>query len=159
MFNTQMGMLTLREGDFSAAISYLSSATEAKALGKYDNFQVFVLTMAAFAHQKQGNAEEADRLLARARRDLQRARVNGVDNPDIDYNEAVMMAMGGNVEGGLQKLQEAYEGGFRLTWLLTIDPRIDALRDRPEFIALRDRIDRDVQSALDEVRLLALAAN
>ncbi len=157
MFNTQMGMLTLREGDFTAAVDYLSAATGATTQGKYDNFQIFLLTMAALANQRLGDEEKAQSLLVRANRDLQRARVNGVDNPDIDYNEAVMLAMRGNIDGGLTKLQEAYDGGFRLTWLLQLDPRIDALRARPEFIALSERIDRDVEAAREEVRLLALA--
>lgn len=158
MYNTQMGLLTFREGDLVAATDYLTAATQSNPSGKYDGYHVFVVTMAATAHMMNDNAEEATRLLTMAQRDLQRAKVNGVDNPDIDYTEAVILAIGGNKDAAVTKLQEAYDGGFRVEWLLQVDPRLDSIREHPEFLAINANIKREVEAALEEVRLLALAS-
>jgi tetratricopeptide (TPR) repeat protein len=158
MYNTQMGMLTFKEGDLPAATRYFTAALQENNSGKYDNFQIFVVTMAAMANRMYGDVEEADRLLQAAQRDLQRARVNGVDNPDINYTESVVLAMSDQLDASVAKLQEAYDGGFRFIWLLQIDPRIDPIRDHPEFIAIRANMTREVETALEEVRLLALAS-
>ena len=155
VYNTQMGMASFQEGDLTTATQYLTAALESDESGKYDQFRMFVVTMAAEANRRLGNSEETARLLDLARRDIQRARVNGVDNPDIYYSETVVLAMDGQRDAAVAKLQEAYDGGFRLVWLLQIDPRIDSIRDDPEFLVIRANIDRDVQAAREEVRLLA----
>ena len=158
MYNTQMGMLTFKQGDLIAAADMLSAAVEASESDKYDGLQVFIVTMAAKVMKMNGQDEESDRLIQLAERDLQRARVNGVDNPDIVYSEAVVLAMKDREEDAVAKLQEAYDAGFRLQWLLQIDPRIDSIRSNPQFIAINANIKRDVESALEEVRMLALAS-
>ena len=93
-----------------------------------------------------------------AERKVQRARLNGVENPGIYYSEAVLMAMRGEPTGALLKLQKAYELGFRERWLLSIDGRLDSLRDREEFVILQNQLNDDVSSALAEVRSVSLAA-
>ncbi len=158
LYNTQMGLLTFKEGDLAAAAELLTAALEANEADKYDGFHVFIVTMTATVYKMKGDSAEFERLLTLAQRDLQRARVNGVDNPDIDYSEAVVLALDDQTNAAIEKLQEAYDGGFRVAWLLEIDPRIDSLRDHPEFIAINARINRDVESALEEVRLLAMAS-
>ncbi|HKJ18971.1 MAG TPA: hypothetical protein VJ984_16575 [Xanthomonadales bacterium] len=158
MYNTQMGMLSFKAEDLASATEYFSAALQAEDSGKYDGFHVFIVTMAAMANKLYGNTEEAERLLTLAQRDLQRAKVNGVNNPDINYTEAVILAMSGRQDEALSKLRVAYEAGFRVAWLIDIDPRVDSLRDHPEFIAIIASINRDIKSALEEVRLLAMAS-
>ncbi len=155
-FAAQMGLLSLREGDFTAATEYLSVAAQAADPGKYDGFQVLIQTLAAAAFRSEGDSSEADRLLEDARRNLRRGRVNGVDTPDINYDEAVIMAMSDDPEAALVKLQEAYDAGFRQTWLLKIDPRLDPVRESPGFVEIQAMVDNAVNSALQEVRGLNL---
>lgn len=155
-FDAQLGLLTFREGNIGAAAEYFASALDAGETGKYDGFQILVLTMAAAAYELQGKSEEAARLLEEVQRDVRRARVNGVDNPDINYTEAVVLAMTDEPEAAVAKLREAYDSGFRMAWLLEIDPRLDAIRGRPGFVALAHQIDQDLETALHEVRSLEL---
>jgi len=158
-FNAQLGLLTLREGDVSAAANYFQAAIDSQASDKYDSFKVLILTMAAFALERQGEeSAQVERLMAEAQRYIRRGRVNGVDNPDINYTEAVVLAMTDEVDAAVAKLREAYDAGFRFTWLLEIDPRLDAMRSHPGFIAIRDQIGQDVEAAREEVRSLELAA-
>jgi len=157
-FNAQLGLLTLREGDFGTAADYFTAAIDSDETGKYDGFKILILTMAAFALDHEGNTEQAARLIAAAQRDVRRARVNGVDNPDIDYTEAVLLAMNRDPDAAVAKLQDAYDAGFRFKWLLQIDPRMDSIRSHPGYVAIRDQIEEDVDSALQEVRALELAS-
>lgn len=156
-FHAQLGLLTLREGDISSAADYFQAAIDSEESGKYDNFKVLILTMAAFALDLQGETGQVERLMAEAERHIRRGRVNGVDNPDINYTEAVLLAMKDQVDAAVAKLRDAYDAGFRVTWLLEIDPRLDAMRGHPGFIAIREQIDHDVDSALQQVRALDLA--
>jgi hypothetical protein len=157
-FSAQLGLLTLREGDFPGAAEYFTAAIDSDDTGKYDGFKVLILTMAALAFDQEGNTEQAGRLIAAVQRDLRRARVNGVDNPDINYSEAVVLALNSEPDAAVAKLRDAYDAGFRFKWLLQIDPRMDSLRGHPGFAAIRDQIEEDVNSALQEVRALELAS-
>jgi hypothetical protein len=89
---------------------------------------------------------------------VRRARLNGVDDPAIYYTEAIMFALRDNVGPALEKLQQAYDRGFRERWLMDIDRRLDSLRDQPEFIALINQIDDDISRALTEIQSLAVAS-
>ena len=60
-------------------------------------------------------------------------------------------------EKAMQKLQVAYDRGFRERWWLELDGRLDPLRDRVEFITLKNRLDDDVNKALAEVRSTLMA--
>ncbi len=156
-FNAQLGLLTLREGDAQGAAEYFSAALEKIDTGKFDNFHVLVLTMAAFAFDHAGDTEKAQRRLADARREIQRGRLNGVDNPDINYTEAVVLAMSDDIDAAVAKLHDAYEAGFRISWLLDIDPRLEALRGQPGFVEIRDQVEQDMRTALEAVRAMEIA--
>jgi hypothetical protein len=93
-----------------------------------------------------------------AERKIQRGRLNGVDEPGIYYNEAVLLAMRSEPERAMEKLREAYDHGFRESWVLEIDGRLGPLRDQPEFVALVERIRNDLSQARLEIEALALAA-
>jgi len=104
-----------------------------------------------------GKHEEAESRLVEAERKVQRARLNGVDDPDIYYTEAVLLAMRDQPERALEKLDQAYQRGFRELWALNIDFRLDSLREQPGFIALKKRITDDVSRALAEIKSVNLA--
>ncbi len=92
-----------------------------------------------------------------AERKIRRGRLNGVDDPGIYYNEAVLLAMRSEPAKAMEKLREAYEKGFREQWVLEIDGRLEPLRQQPEFITLMDRIRDDLTQARIEIEALALA--
>ena len=113
--------------------------------------------MASLVSEIVGKHEEAESRLADAERNVQRERLNGVDNSGIYYAEAVLLAMQDQSERALEKLNQAYQRGFRELWTLIFDSRLDSLREQPGFIDLKNRITDDISRALAEVRSESLA--
>ena len=116
------------------------------------------LTLASLALDLTGKADDAQSLLNDAQRLIRKARLNGVDDPNIYYSEGVVLTLKNEPDAALQKLQQAYDKGFRESWVLEIDGRLDPLRERPEFQLFKGQIDDDVTRALTEIRSLSLAA-
>ena len=156
-FNFQLGMCAFIREDFPRAYSLLNTAIgdEDDRISKGD--EIWVVTMASLASAIVGKHEEAESRLVDAERKIQRARLNGVDDPDIYYTEAVLLAMRDQPEQALEKLDQAYQRGFRELWTLNIDFRLDSLREQPGFIALKNRITDDVSRALAEIKSVNLA--
>ena len=103
----------------------------------------YTLTLASLALEQTGEGDQAASLLSDAERLIRRARLNGVDDPNIYYSEGVVLTLRDDHDAAIQKLQQAYERGFREQWMLEIDGRLDPLRDRPEFLVFKDLIDDD----------------
>lgn len=156
-YNYQLGVLARLEGDFESAVSYFISAIYSDESGRYDALNIDALTLGAEALLRLGRAEEAKPLMARAERAIRRHRLSGVNIPDINYLEAVVLAINGEPDAAVMKLQEAYDAGFRNLWSLQIDPRIDTLRSHPGYVAIQNQIEDDLKSALREVRALDLS--
>ena len=70
----------------------------------------------------------------------------------IYYTEAVLLAMRNEQEQAMQKLNEAYERGFRERGMLEIDGRLDSLRGQADFIAFQNRLTDDINKARAEIR-------
>jgi len=156
-FNYQLGMIALVRGDYPQARQLLVSALGEEDQLAYRNHDVTVVTWASLASKLAGDDDQASELLEDAERKIQRGRLNGVDDPGIYYNEAVLLVMRSDLPKALEKLREAYERGFREQWVLEIDERLAPLRDRPEFIVLRERIQDDLSNARLEIQSLSLA--
>jgi TolB-like protein/Flp pilus assembly protein TadD len=156
-FNFQLGMIAFIRKDFSLANHLLNAAIgeEDDLITKGDD--IWVVTMASLASKNVGKHEEAESRLKDAERKVQRARLNGVDDPNIYYTEAALLAMQDQPERALEKLKQAYSRGFRELWTIDIDFRLDSLRDQPEFITLKNQISDDVSRALAEVKSTSLA--
>lgn len=157
-FNFQLGLIALVRKNYPAAHDLLSSAISDEDDPAWSGDEIMRLTLASLASERLGQTEEAAVQLEDAERKLRRARLNGVDDPDIYYSEAVVHVMREESDLALVKLKEAYERGFRNAWILEIDRRLDALRDRPEFLLWSDRIRDDVNRARAEIKSLALAS-
>ncbi len=157
-FNFQLGMIAFAREDFPRAYSLFSEAIGDEDQRAYSREEIWGFTMASLVSEIVGKHEEAESRLADAERKVQRARINGVDNPGIYYTEAVILAMRDQSERALEKLNQAYQRGFRKLWTLNIDARLDSLREQPGFIALKNRITDDVNSALTEVKSVRLAS-
>jgi TolB-like protein/Flp pilus assembly protein TadD len=157
-FNLRLGMVALNRGDYQAARTYLSDSVGAEGDEAWNVDEIATVTLASLAFERTGDAEEAARLLQRAERKIRRARLNGVDNPDIYYSEAVLFTLRNQPVDAIEKLRAAYERGFRERWFLEVDTRLDPLRGRPEFRDFRNRIRDDLAQAILEIRSLGLAA-
>jgi TolB-like protein/Flp pilus assembly protein TadD len=158
IFNLQRGMIALAREDYASASEFLDAAMTEVSSPSLDGMEFTIVTMAAYADQQIGHAELASERLQLAERAARRARLNGVDNPGIYYTEAIIHALRDEREPALQKLQQAYERGFRELWLFAIDMRMDGLRDDPLFIALQRQIEDDVNQARAEIRSLLVAS-
>jgi Flp pilus assembly protein TadD len=156
VFNYQLGMIALVRGDYLQARQLLMSALSESEQAAYSGHDVTVVTLASVASKLAGEDEQARELLEEADRKIQRGRLNGVDDPGIYVNEAVLLVMRSDPARAMQKLREAYEHGFREQWVLEIDRRLDPLRDQPEFISLRERIRDDLLNARVEIQSLSL---
>ena len=135
---------------------HLAAAVNGEDAPAWSGDEIMVRTLGSLAYQHTGDDEQARALLVSAERIIRRARLNGVDDPSIYYAEGVVANLKGDEDTAIQKLQQAYERGFREAWVLDIDGRLDALRDRPEFALFRERVREDVGQALAEVRSLAM---
>jgi tetratricopeptide (TPR) repeat protein len=156
-FDSQLGLLAMIRGDFAAARQHLASAVGDESDPAWSGEQTKLVTLAALAYQRTGDAGSAQSLLQRAERSIRRARLNGVDDQDIYYSESVLLSMRNDVPAALQKLQTAYEKGFRERWVFEIDGRLDPLRGEQEFLLVQQRINEDLNHARTEIRSLALA--
>ena len=157
-FNFQLGMIALVRGDNAGARELLVAAISDEDDPAYSGNGVMIVTLAALATEQLGEPEEAARLLESAERKIKRARLNGVDDSNIYYSEAVLLTMRSEPARAMEKLKEAYNRGFREQWVMDIDGRLAPLRDTPEFIILMEQIRDDVSQALIEIRALPLAA-
>ncbi|MEJ2577454.1 MAG: hypothetical protein P8106_12565, partial [Gammaproteobacteria bacterium] len=157
-FNAQLGLIAVNRGDFASAREFLSVAVGVEGDAAWNADEVMTVTLASLAYERTGDEDAAGRLLQRAERNVRRARLNGVDNPGIYYSEAVLLTLRDQPQQAIDKLQEAYDRGFREQWVLEIDSRLDPLRERPEFKSFEDRINDDLVRALTEIRSLNVAA-
>jgi tetratricopeptide (TPR) repeat protein len=156
-FNFQLGMIAMVRADYPEARRLLMAAIREDEQAAYNDDEVTAVTLASLASRELGDTEEAQGLLESAERRIRRGRLNGVDNPDIYYNEAIVLTMHSEPAKALEKLREAYAKGFRQQWFMEIDGRLDTLRQQSEFITLMNRIRDDVSQARMEIQTLALA--
>ena len=156
-FDFQLGLLAMIQEEFPVAREYLVAALSEEDNPAWSGDEIMTLTLASLALERTGEGAQASDLLEDARRMIRRARLNGVDDPNIYYSEGVLLSMQDDPDGALQKLQEAYDKGFREYWVFEVDGRLDPLRDHPDFLLLKDRVADDLTRALAEIRSLALA--
>jgi tetratricopeptide (TPR) repeat protein len=156
-FNMQLGMVALAGNNLPLASRYLNTAIGEEESQSYDSTEILTLTLASLVSGKLGQSEAAETQLANAERKIARARLNGVDDPGIYYSEATILAMHNNVPAALEKLQIAYDRGFRESWLMDLDWRLDSVRDEEVFIGLQARMSQDIERAVAEIRSLQVA--
>jgi TolB-like protein/Flp pilus assembly protein TadD len=156
-FNFELGLVALIQGDYASARQLLTAAIREDDEPTYNEDEITVITLAALAAELVGDHEQARSLLDQAERKVRRGRLNGVDDANVYYFEAVLLTMRNEPDKGLEKLKEAYDHGFRELWVLDIDGRLDPLREQPGFTQLLDRIRDDVNNARIEIESLAMA--
>jgi len=157
-FDFQLGMIALIKGEYQRAHDLLISSINEEGDAAYSGNQLKVITLAALASEYLGASEEASGLLQDAERIIKRARLNGVDDQNIYYNEAILLTMRSEPARAIEKLREAYNRGFRELWIMDIDGRLEPLRSEPEFTALVEQIESDINRARVEIRSLSVAS-
>jgi len=156
-FDLQLGMIAALKADYQLAYEYFNRAISNEDNPAYSGNEILVFTMASLMSRQAGKPDEAQARLTEAERKVKRARLNGVDDPGIYYTEAIIWTMRDDQEKALQKLNLAYEHGFREQWLLEIDGRLDPLRQQTAFIELKNRLEDELTRALAEVRSNSMA--
>ena len=150
-YHFQMGMIRLVKGDLVAARDNLEMAISFSDSLGLDGDQLITLTMASYLNQLLGDAERAAQHLADAERAVRRARINGIDDSGLYYTEVSIFLLRGEKELAIAALQEAYDRGWRQSWLLSLDSRLDPLRNEPEFLEIERQINEDIAKARAEV--------
>ncbi|NND44235.1 MAG: tetratricopeptide repeat protein, partial [Xanthomonadales bacterium] len=156
-YHFQMGIVRAVTGDLEAARDRFEQAIDPELRPGFDGDQVFSLTMASFLNGELGDTERATQRLAEAERAVRRARLNGVDDAGIYYTEAILHVLRDEPEQAIADLQNAYERGWRQGWVFQIDGRLDALRNEPGFVEIRDRVLEDISRARAAVLSQSLA--
>jgi TolB-like protein/Tfp pilus assembly protein PilF len=156
-YHFQMGMIRVQQGELEAARDAMERAINLDQDGMLDDNQLFILSMAALLNKQLGHEELAAERLTSAERAVHRARVNGVDDPGIYYNEAIIQVLKGENGNALDSLEQAFERGWREAWVLKIDGRLDPLREDSRFIDLTEKMKDLVEQARSEVSELKVA--
>jgi TolB-like protein/Tfp pilus assembly protein PilF len=153
----QKGMISLLTGDSEGVRVNLENAVSDDSEQAWNSEQIMYATILSKLYRDAGNDELAEKRLASAERAVRRARINGVDDAGIYYTESSIHALRGRSEAALEKLQEAYDRGFRGVWMLEIDLRLESLYSEPRFVAIKHQIEKDIVQARTEVESLMLA--
>jgi hypothetical protein len=154
----QKGLISLAGGDKDAARSLIEQGISDDSDQAWGGLQLEFMTLSSALQLDVGNSELAEERLANAERVLRRARINGMDNADIYYTESSIQALRGQPGAALVSLQSAYERGFRGVWMLEKDLRLESLHQEPEFVAIKQQIERDIAQARSEVETFSIAA-
>ena len=153
----QKSMISLVAGDRALASSLLERAISDETTQVWDGEQMFFITMSSVLQSELGNVELAESRLENAERSVRRARINGVNDAAIYYMESSIHALRGKPEAALEALQIAYERGFRGAWMLKMDIRLESLHQEPQYIAIVQKIERDLELARSKVESFAIA--
>lgn len=150
-------MISLVSGDREAARNLLEETIDEESEQSWNGQQVFYVTLLSALHSDAGNLEMAEQRLVAAERAVRRARINGVDDADIYYTESSIHALRGRHAEAIKSLQTAYDRGFRGLWMLDLDLRLDSVREEPQFVAIKQQIEKDIVQARLEVESFAVA--
>ncbi len=156
-YHFQMGLIQVQRGDVAAARDAMERAVNPDQSSSLDDNQLFILSMAALLNDRLGNETLAEQRLKEAERMLNRARLNGIEDAGSYYSQSVLYALRGERDQAMASLEEAYDRGWRQSWLLKIDGRLDLLRDDPRFVEITQRILDEVNQARNEIRGLKVA--
>jgi TolB-like protein/Flp pilus assembly protein TadD len=130
----------------NAALAQLSSAQPKKALRYYEraggNLQQWASDALVWSWRfphglyyadallRTGARKRGMALLDDAERLLDRLAGEGLVNPELDYQRALVLALRGRYDAAAAALQRAVEGGWRTRWQARRDPALAGLRER-----------------------------
>lgn len=149
--------LDLTAGRFDTALSRYSRAWPSlTGLGDPDvhRWNLFAAIDLALVYKKLGDDERAESLLRRSLQTIEGLPRLGVDGYWIADVRA--HAIRGDVQTAVAALQRAVDEGWRLlAWYhFDLDPNLEALRNDPAFLAIRDHVEQDLARQARRVREL-----
>ena len=153
----QKSMINLVAGDRDSASEWIERALADSSNLAWDGEQIYFVTLSSALQRDAGNEELAEQRLVQAERAVRRARINGVDDAYIYYTESSIHALRGESQPALDALQIAYDRGYRGIWMLKMDLRLESLHQEPQFIAITQQIESDLEQARSEVESFAIA--
>jgi TolB-like protein/Flp pilus assembly protein TadD len=153
----QKSMIGMVAGDKQTAMNLLEETIDEDSEQSWNGQQIFYVTLLSALQFDAGNTELAEQGLTSAERAVRRARINGVDDASIYYTESSIQALRGDSDTALNSLQIAYDKGFRGDWMLKMDLRLDSLRQEPQFVAIQQQIEKDINQARVQVQSFAVA--
>ncbi len=151
------GMLAMIENKSELAEAYLSQARDAIPNLLPDSLAMNLLTLLAYVQIENGKVAAAQASLDQVDRLLVQVSNSGMKMPDLYYVRAGIWAMRGDQEKALEALEAAYELGFRHSWLIAVDFRLNSMRDLPRFQAVLENIEKDVAAAREQLELPVVA--
>jgi TolB-like protein/Tfp pilus assembly protein PilF len=156
-YHQSRGLIRMVAGNLPAALTEFELAIDPEESQTFNSDQLFCLTAASFLHGVVGDPAMAETRLRQADRALDRARLNGIDHPDIYYTQSVVDVLHDDHEAAMQSLQAAYNKGWRQLWILDVDGRLEPLHEMPGFIELKRSMEEDLREARSEIESQSLA--
>lgn len=127
-----------RNGQSDRAMRSLRKLVEVQGGGLLTTDQLNPAAGLILLLRQSGADSEAATVHDLLQQSLQQAHEQGLSGAATEFGEATLLAVDGDAEGALAKLDKAMAMGFNERWMVDIDPRLDALRDLPRFRELRD---------------------
>ena len=142
--------LALLSGDLDKALAYCLRRDPSLASAdrpRIDNLNLRNAIKLAYILQQNGENDRANRLLEAALPVARRNPRLGIVGGGI--RDVQILALQGESEAALAALREAVDEGFRSSlpfdsWTLEIDPYLEAIRNRGEFLAINEEIDAEL---------------
>lgn len=149
------GVLALLEADYVQAVDDLIAAAGGEdgiAVAVYDD--ITALKYLAYAYQKQGQEDAANKLLTKCLDLARKALAQGWDTPTIHYRTAQVYALLGESDNAVAELQQTVDKGWRIAGSLERDPLWTPLRKDDRFQTIVSQVNNDLEMQRDQVALL-----
>ena len=108
----------------------------------------------AYLLLKRGDRQRALTMLEEARKAIEAYLAEGIDSPLAFEELAAIHAMRGDKPSALREYRRAYNAGWRLVTLTSLNPMLDPLRSDPEFQQVVSRMKSDVARMRSESKEL-----
>jgi len=138
------GLVGVITGNNVDALAYFERSKQTYDEFLADGNTITLLSMMAVAQQRLSHQEAALASLEILQRLVTTARSGGINVPEMFYIEAINASLSGDVEDGFNKLEQAFEVGFRKLWLVEIDFRLDGLRSDSRFSSFIGKLEQAV---------------
>jgi hypothetical protein len=103
---------------------------------------------------KRGDRQRALTMLEEARKAIEAYLAEGIDSPLALEELAAIHAMRGDKPSALREYRRAYNAGWRMVTLTSLNPMLDPLRSDPEFQQVVARMKSDVARMRSESKEL-----
>ena len=155
------GMAALFDGRFNVASERLADLLDIDRDGEADPtmHRLEIMSLLARAYQGQQLTQRVSNVLAAAQTLATQVRGRGVAIPYLAYLEACVAALAGDASTTMDRLQAAYDSGWRDAWSLENDVRLVTMRHRSDFQGFTETVKSDVALARSQLAGSTVAQN